>query len=266
MDEIRATALAYYEKLPQPQKQQAQEFFRSMDGNRDGKVDLQDYITGLKQLGLTTVANIGFFKELDKNGNGCLDFDEVKTLFYLIQSGRFVFCGGCGEFLKGVHFTCVDCFDNSTATSFHLCCSCYQNNNFQHHGGAVFVDNYELLQSKRPQQASPISSTQASSISTTQAFPSEPSQSQEPRRPEQASQGQPPPSKGKPQGSKRKKAKKAAKSMLGIAVAGLNIVGTTLGIYEYMDDDDPNEADQTEDDQLNNQPENQPENKSDSNY
>ncbi|XVE65805.1 hypothetical protein DITRI_Ditri08aG0028900 [Diplodiscus trichospermus] len=153
MDEIRATVSAYYANLPQSRKQEAQKFFRSMDTDGDEKVDLQEYLAGLRKLGLTTLTDISFFKELDRDGNGSLDFDEVLTLFYLIETGRIVFCAGCGEFLKGVYFTCVNCFDNSTAESFDLCCSCYHKNNFQHHKRAVFVDNYLLLQSKRIQSA-----------------------------------------------------------------------------------------------------------------
>ncbi|XVE65804.1 hypothetical protein DITRI_Ditri08aG0028800 [Diplodiscus trichospermus] len=153
MDEIRATALAYYANLPDSQKQKAKKFFKSMDRDGNKKVGLQEYLAELRKRGVTTLTNISFFKELDEDGNGSLDFNEVMTLFYLIESRRIVFCGGCGEFLKGIHFTCVDCFKNSTATSFHLCCACYQNNNFQHHEGAVFVDNFALLQIKRCQQS-----------------------------------------------------------------------------------------------------------------
>ncbi|XVE65809.1 hypothetical protein DITRI_Ditri08aG0029200 [Diplodiscus trichospermus] len=154
MDEIRETALAYYAKLPQSDKQQAQEFFRSMDEDGDKRVDLKEYMAALKQRGMPCITNASFFKELDKDGNEKLDFNEVITLFYLIQSGRVVLCDGCQGFLKGVYFTCVDCFKSSTANSFYLCCTCYRANKFQHHEDAVFVDNYVLVQSIKGQQVS----------------------------------------------------------------------------------------------------------------
>ncbi|XVF66458.1 hypothetical protein PTKIN_Ptkin10aG0037500 [Pterospermum kingtungense] len=76
MDEIGETALAYYEKLPQSQKQKAQDFFGSLDKNGDGKVDLQEYIAELNQRGIRGITNISFFKELDKDGSGSLDFNK----------------------------------------------------------------------------------------------------------------------------------------------------------------------------------------------
>ncbi|OMO95240.1 Calcium-binding EF-hand [Corchorus capsularis] len=150
MDEIREAALAYYANLPESMKQQAWSFFRSLDRNGDGKIDVQEYTIALNRMGITWMNNLGFFKELDRDGNGTLDFDEVITLFYLKESGRSYFCDGCRAFLKGVYFTCLTCFNSGPATcsSFDLCCSCYRNNNFNHHHHATsFVDNYVLLQS-----------------------------------------------------------------------------------------------------------------------
>ncbi|OMO95426.1 Calcium-binding EF-hand [Corchorus olitorius] len=155
MDEIRETALAYYAKLPESKKEEASEFFRSMDTNGDGKINVREYTAGLNRLGKTGINNVGFFKELDRDGNGTLDFEEVMTLFYLIESGRIYYCDGCGAFLKGVYFTCLTCFNSGPAkrNSFDLCCSCYGNNNFNHHHDH-FVDNYVLLQSKWRQTSS----------------------------------------------------------------------------------------------------------------
>ncbi|XWS53793.1 hypothetical protein CRYUN_Cryun10bG0030800 [Craigia yunnanensis] len=209
MDEIRETALANYAKLPQSQKQKARDFFRSLDKDRDGKIDFQEYITELNQLEKTGIANNSFFKDLDKDGNATLDFNEVMTLFYIVESGRFEFCVGCAVFLKGVYFTCVHCYNTSTADTFDLCCSCYQSNNFQHHDDATFVDNYMLLRSKKQQQA----------------FPS----------PERASQNQSSQLHGSTK-TKRTRMKKWAKRC-GIAMVNLVQVTTgAIGIYQFGDE------------------------------
>ncbi|XVF66457.1 hypothetical protein PTKIN_Ptkin10aG0037400 [Pterospermum kingtungense] len=125
MDEIRETASAYYANLEQSQKQKAHEFFRSLDKNGDGKINLQEYIAALNKQRKTWLSNSSFFKELDEDGNGSLDFNEVLMLFYIIESGRLVFCDGCGAFLKG-----------------------------HHDENAIFLDNYVLSRHKWRQQTS----------------------------------------------------------------------------------------------------------------
>ncbi|XVF38484.1 hypothetical protein REPUB_Repub20aG0106100 [Reevesia pubescens] len=151
MDEIRETALAYYANLPESKKQKASEFFKSLDKDGDGKIDLQEYMDALNQRGIRKMSSDSFFKELDKDGSGSLDFDEVITLFYLIESERRLYCdgSGCGVFLKGVYFTCVQCFNSAKSNSFDICCSCYHNHNFKHHDDAIFCDNYVLLLNKK---------------------------------------------------------------------------------------------------------------------
>ncbi|OMO68999.1 Calcium-binding EF-hand [Corchorus capsularis] len=148
MDEFQETALAYYANLPKSKKEEAIEFFRSLDRNGDGKISIQEYKAALTEAGAGATdiaASLGLFKELDNDGNGTLDFDEVMTLFYLMESGRGYSCDGCGAFLKGVYFTCLTCF-NSKSNSFDLCCSCCRNNNFNHHHDiADLVDNFVLL-------------------------------------------------------------------------------------------------------------------------
>ncbi|XWS53794.1 hypothetical protein CRYUN_Cryun10bG0030900 [Craigia yunnanensis] len=151
MDEIRDTAKAYYRNSPKLQSD-ARACFKSWDKNGDEKIDLQEFYDKLNQQGIKGLANQSFFKELDKNGNGTLDFDEFLTLYYIIESGRFEFCEGCEVFLKGVYFTCVQCYNDSTTDTFDLCRSCYENEKFQHHANATFVDNYMLLRSKKSQQ------------------------------------------------------------------------------------------------------------------
>ncbi|XP_058203132.1 uncharacterized protein LOC131317616 isoform X2 [Rhododendron vialii] len=89
-----------------------------------------------------------FFKELDNNNNGTLEFMEVMALFYIIKSGR-PFCGGCGEFIPDMYFTCSVCFDSGNDL-FCICSNCFQRNDFSHHH-SQFLDNYALLEAKRMQ-------------------------------------------------------------------------------------------------------------------
>lgn len=88
-----------------------------------------------------------FFRKLDKDKKG-LDFSDVKTLYYIIQSGR-PFCKGCGEFIAGMFFTCVRCFEGGAAT-FSLCLHCYNGHKFIHTAAhCLFLDNYALLEAMR---------------------------------------------------------------------------------------------------------------------
>ncbi|OMO95248.1 Calcium-binding EF-hand, partial [Corchorus capsularis] len=152
MEEVRETAMTYYAKLPQSHKDEATNFFESLDSDGDGKINVEEFMAWVKKRGFKSITRSErLFKELDKDENGTLDFNEVVTLFYLNKSGRFVFCdgNGCGAFLKGNYFTCVKCFKAGTSAaggSCDLCCSCYRDNNFNHRDDhTTFVDNYALL-------------------------------------------------------------------------------------------------------------------------
>ncbi|KAH7521994.1 hypothetical protein FEM48_Zijuj07G0090800 [Ziziphus jujuba var. spinosa] len=85
------------------------------------------------------------FMELDRNGDGILDFEEFLCLYYLLTSGRLVFCDshGCGAFLKGLHFSCLECFSGPENT-YDLYPSCFNNKNY-HHNHALLLDNFTLL-------------------------------------------------------------------------------------------------------------------------
>ncbi|PIN15646.1 hypothetical protein CDL12_11700 [Handroanthus impetiginosus] len=90
-----------------------------------------------------------FFKLLDTNGNGKLDFVQVMTLYYIIKSGR-PFCDSCNEFIPGIFFSCVECF-KSPERLYNLCSDCYWYTKRDHHhnGRVQFLDNYTLLETKR---------------------------------------------------------------------------------------------------------------------
>ncbi|KAG8369783.1 hypothetical protein BUALT_Bualt14G0049600 [Buddleja alternifolia] len=149
MEELREIAKAHYQAGSPEVQALAHDFFKSMDTDGDERVDLPEFLSFMRQEGYTHLPSANFFNELDKDGNGTLDFYEVMALYYIIKSGR-PFCDWCGDFIPGVFFSCVECFKNP-GNSFNLCRKCYQSTNCNHnHNGRVqFLDNYTLLETKR---------------------------------------------------------------------------------------------------------------------
>jgi hypothetical protein len=157
MEEIRRAAGAYYENLPDEEKRNARFSFNEMDKNKDGKINLDEYVEYLKKDNNTVLPSL--FTALDKDGNGTLDFDEAIVLYYIMQSGRAIICQSCKTFLAGAYFSCSQCFfnKNDSDSTYDLCCACYGGKNFTHHDDAIFCDNYTLLRrSRRAIQEAPI--------------------------------------------------------------------------------------------------------------
>lgn len=164
MNELREIAQTHYGAAPQNVQQLANDFFNSMDTDGDDKVDLQEFLSFMKQEGYTNMSNPHFFKLLDKDSNGKLDFTEVLTLYYILKSGR-PFCDCCGKFIPGIFFSCVECFKHRES-SYHLCRDCYgsKKSKHDHNGRSQFLDNYTMLEVKRDTVHQPtVSSTQISS-------------------------------------------------------------------------------------------------------
>ncbi|PQM40899.1 uncharacterized protein Pyn_30172 [Prunus yedoensis var. nudiflora] len=147
MEELHQAALAYYNNGSQNLQLLAANFFRSMDRNGDGRVSKSEFITFLQQNGYGWI-NHSFFNNLDRNRDGGLDFKEVLTFYYIIKT-RNLWCDGCGVCLKGLYFTCVECFDRA-ANTYDLCSRCYSSRRFRHNH-TCFLDNHMLLRSKRTQ-------------------------------------------------------------------------------------------------------------------
>ncbi|KAJ1407840.1 EF-Hand 1, calcium-binding site [Sesbania bispinosa] len=145
MEEMRQAALAYYSNFTQDQKNIVASIFQKMDTDGNGSISLNEYVKFLRSGGFSDcISDKRFFKEIDKDGDGALDYNEFLTFSYLLVTDRFIFCDGCEEFLKGIYFTCSQCFDKYPY-SYDLCCKCYRNKNFSHHRDAIFYDNYALL-------------------------------------------------------------------------------------------------------------------------
>ncbi|KAL8483216.1 hypothetical protein ACS0TY_026047 [Phlomoides rotata] len=168
MEELHEIAKAHY-RAGSPQVQAlAHQFYQSMDSDGDWRINLSEFITFTREEGYTQISNPYFFKELDRDGNGTLDFSEVMTLYYIIKSGRPL-CNYCGNFIPGIYFSCVECFKNPK-NSFHLCGECYRSTKctHNHNGRAQFLDNYTLLQTTRQPPA--LNSNRAWTTSTSNAL------------------------------------------------------------------------------------------------
>ncbi|XP_010274595.1 PREDICTED: uncharacterized protein LOC104609874 isoform X1 [Nelumbo nucifera] len=146
LEQIRKVALAYYQGSSDETKQHAEKLFKKMDADGDGKVSFNEFSDFfMKSKGLTVPKLC--FEELDKDGNGFMDLEESIVLFYIIQTRR-ISCDGCGSLIKGMYFTCVQCFFNTkTAVNYNLCCDCHRSGKSaagcEHN---TLVDNYALLQ------------------------------------------------------------------------------------------------------------------------
>ncbi|PSR97917.1 Caltractin like [Actinidia chinensis var. chinensis] len=146
MEELLKTAQIYYKSSSTDLKEKAHKFFKSLDFDGNEKVSLHEFLGFMREEGHKKMSNRHFFKELDKDGSGTLEFMEVMTLYYILKSGR-PFCEGCDTFIPGMFFTCTKCYENSP-NSFSVCPDCYNNGQFIH-DHKQFLDNYALLEAKR---------------------------------------------------------------------------------------------------------------------
>ncbi|XP_065635585.1 uncharacterized protein LOC111996517 isoform X2 [Quercus suber] len=145
MEEFHEVAIAYYNNAPRNLQRLAWNFFLALDSDGDGQISYMEYINFLRQYGYGWISS-NFFKDLDRNRDGCLGFWEVLTLYYVIKT-RGLWCQGCQTCLVGLYFTCVSCFDSGSRT-YDLCPACYKQKKFSHNH-TNFMDNHLLLRSKR---------------------------------------------------------------------------------------------------------------------
>ncbi|KAB5512121.1 hypothetical protein DKX38_029149 [Salix brachista] len=151
MEDIRRVAGAFYEHLPEKDKNLFRNIFKDMDKNRDGQISQREYVKYLKKKKATGFTHQSIFSALDKDDNGSLDFEEAIVLFYIMESGRALLCKSCNTFLTDVYFSCSQCFtsNDSTVSTYEICCDCFGGKKFTHHGDAIFCDNYTLLSRSR---------------------------------------------------------------------------------------------------------------------
>uniref|UniRef100_A0A7N2MK41 EF-hand domain-containing protein n=1 Tax=Quercus lobata TaxID=97700 RepID=A0A7N2MK41_QUELO len=119
-----------------------------MDTNGDGGVSFNEFVQFFVQNGYNR-GDPNFFRSLDRNGDGFLDFFEVLTFYYIFKT-RGLSCGYCRIGLMGMYFTCVACFDNAGGNTYDLCPTCYEARRHQqqhpHHNH--FLDSNVLLRAK----------------------------------------------------------------------------------------------------------------------
>ncbi|KAI8537392.1 hypothetical protein RHMOL_Rhmol09G0019900 [Rhododendron molle] len=148
MDELIKTANIYYKSCSPAMRDAAHKFFKAIDHDNDGRVCLHEFLGFMRDEGHTKMSSRHFFKSLDRNGSGTLDFMGVMALYYIIQSGR-PFCYGCDDFIPGMYFTCSKCYQNSQ-NAICLCPECFATGTYTHEH-KNFLDNYALLEVKRMQ-------------------------------------------------------------------------------------------------------------------
>lgn len=159
MKEMRRIAMAFCRSTSEDtkEKEKIRKLFSSMHYGHNERVALHEFLEFMRQkvykrvlynnLDLEFMSTPEFFRKLDKDKKG-LDFSDVQTFYYIIQSGR-PFCKGCGEFMEGMFFTCVSCFERGI-TPFSLCLHCYDAQKFIHSATHnLFLDNYALLEAMR---------------------------------------------------------------------------------------------------------------------
>ena len=154
MKEIREAAVAYCKNMPENVNEEARSLFESMDTDNDKKISFTEFSKAYERLNVSGDQRLDdkLFKELDVNGDQHLNFDEFVTLFYIVHSGRLMYCDGCQHFLNGLYFTCLPCFDQGQ-TIVNYCTACYHDGRHRKHQhnddvDVTFVDNYALLLSK----------------------------------------------------------------------------------------------------------------------
>ncbi|KAG5530609.1 hypothetical protein RHGRI_025541 [Rhododendron griersonianum] len=117
MEELIKTANIYYKSSSPAIRDAAHKFFKEIDHDNDGKVCLHEFLGFMRDEGHAKMSSRHFFKSLDRNGSGTLDF--------------------------------IKCFQNSQ-NAICLCPECFANGTYTHEH-KQFLDNYALLEVKRMQ-------------------------------------------------------------------------------------------------------------------
>ncbi|CAA2988950.1 Ca2+ sensor (EF-Hand superfamily) [Olea europaea subsp. europaea] len=100
MERIKELAIAYYERATEEEKDTGRENFRRLDRNGDGKVCLLEF----KKSVSSWLSSEKVFKQIDANGEGTLDFNDVLAIYNMKMTNLSLVCNGCDDALH-VHQT-----------------------------------------------------------------------------------------------------------------------------------------------------------------
>ncbi|KAI6693726.1 hypothetical protein NL676_021436 [Syzygium grande] len=82
-------ALAFYRGSTEDQKQAAQRFFLAMDADNSDNISIDEFTTFLTLAGFQSENFRWLFRELDKDRDGTLDFQELLTFFYILSRDEY---------------------------------------------------------------------------------------------------------------------------------------------------------------------------------
>ena len=102
--------------------------FEDLDDDGDGTVSFQE-LQNLRREMDPALADMvcSLFELADRDGNGVLDCDECKALFFLMVIGHF--CDLCNRLIIRDGVNCLDCFP----ADYDLCCDCVDYHRGYHH-------------------------------------------------------------------------------------------------------------------------------------
>ncbi|XP_030445146.2 uncharacterized protein LOC115667742 [Syzygium oleosum] len=133
MEELRAAAKVHY-RDNSIFKKAIQAINERVDSQFDNWVDYRTFVTLVEERSRRCTSE-ALFRQLDRGGKRHLDQDDIRMLYYLMDT-------------RG---DCSHCKSPNNPT-FNVCTACYRAKAFNHPHHNVFVDNYKLLQRRRFQQ------------------------------------------------------------------------------------------------------------------
>lgn len=141
---MKEVARAYFDRSSNKEMASAVAYFQKLGGGipGNGKVTLSDLRKSLPSHLSDTL------EQLDEDGDGKLDFDQVLTVLYMAKNleGRLRFCNGCQEVLLGPFFSCRLCMVDKGRATFNLCCNCHRRGKVAHeHSPVNLQDHWTIM-------------------------------------------------------------------------------------------------------------------------
>jgi hypothetical protein len=123
-DQLWLAGQRFYDALGEELKSNWVKFFQELDSNGDGRVSAAELEAAMQEPGpdgrdaASVNAVVGKARQLlatiDQNGDGELDFDECKALFFAFYSGCW--CVACNELILADGATCLECSSSASAS------------------------------------------------------------------------------------------------------------------------------------------------------